>query len=66
VLYKAPKPAQDRRVDLPAIGVETIRRAAAAGLAGVAVQAGAVLLLDRDAIVAEADRARMFLHGWSG
>lgn len=66
VLYKAPKPAQDRRVDLPAIGVETIRRAAAAGLAGVAVQAGAVLLLDRDAIVAEADRAGMFLHGWSG
>lgn len=66
VLYKAPKAGQDRRLDLPAIGVETIRRAAAAGLAGVAVAAGAVLLLDREAIVAEADRAGLFLHGWSG
>ena len=42
LFYKAPKPGQDRRIDLPALGVETIRRAAAAGLGGVAWQAGAV------------------------
>jgi len=35
VFYKAPKPGQDRRVDLPAIGPETVARAAAAGLAGI-------------------------------
>ena len=66
VLYKAPKPGQDRRLDLPAIGVETVRRAAAAGLAGVAVAAGGVLLIDRGAIVAEAEAHGLFLHGWQG
>jgi acyl-ACP--UDP-N-acetylglucosamine O-acyltransferase len=66
VLYKGPKPGQDRRVDLPAIGPETLRRAAAAGLAGVAVRAGGVLVLGREACAAEADRLGLFLHGWDG
>lgn len=61
VLYKAPKPGQERRVDLPAIGPDTVERAAAAGLAGVAWEAGGVLLLDRDAAVAAADRLGLFL-----
>ena len=42
VLYKAPKPGQDRRVDLPALGPDTVRRAAEAGLAGIALEAGGV------------------------
>lgn len=61
VLFKAPKPGQDRRIDLPAIGPETLRRAAAAGLGGVAFAAGGVLLLDRAALIAEADRLGLFL-----
>ena len=64
VLYKAPKPQQDRRLDLPAIGLETLRRTARAGLAGVAVEAGGVLLIDRDAVLAEAARLGLFVHGW--
>lgn len=63
LLYKAPKPEQDRRADLPALGPETVRKAAAAGLAGVVWQAGGVLLLDRTAMVAEADRLGLFLWG---
>lgn len=63
VLLKAPKPGQDWRVDMPAIGPETLRRAHAAGLAGVAVQAGGVLLLGREETVAEADRLGLFLWG---
>jgi DUF1009 family protein len=63
VLFKAPKPGQDWRADLPAIGPETMRRAAAAGLAGVAVQAGGVLVLDLAATRAEADRLGLFLTG---
>lgn len=63
VLYKAPKPGQDRRMDLPAIGPETLRNAAAAGLAGVVVEAGGALLLDREATIAEADAAGLFLWG---
>ncbi|GAB4386968.1 MAG: UDP-2,3-diacylglucosamine diphosphatase LpxI [Albidovulum sp.] len=61
VLYKAPKPGQDRRVDLPTLGPETVRAAARAGLAGIAWEAGGVLLLDRAAMVAAAEAAGLFL-----
>lgn len=55
VLVKAPKPGQDRRLDLPAIGAETIERAARAGLGGIAVEAGGVLLIERERLAAAAD-----------
>jgi UDP-2,3-diacylglucosamine hydrolase len=66
VLYKAPKPGQDWRIDLPAIGTDTVRGARGAGLAGIVVEAGGVLLLDREAIVAACDAAGLFLWGWDG
>jgi len=61
LLYKAPKPGQDRRVDMPALGPATVVGAAAAGLAGIAFEAGGVILLDRDKAVAAADAAGLFL-----
>ncbi len=61
LLLKMPKPGQDRRLDLPAIGPRTLKGAAAAGLAGVAIEAGGVQILDRAATVAAADRAGLFL-----
>jgi DUF1009 family protein len=63
VLVKWPKPIQDRRVDLPVFGLDTIERAAAAGLAGIAGEAGGVLLLQRDALIAAADRLGLFIEG---
>ncbi len=63
VLVKCPKPGQDRRVDLPAIGPDTIRAVDAAGLAGVALTARGALLLNRAETVAEADRRGLFLIG---
>lgn len=63
LLLKMPKPGQDRRVDLPAIGPQTVAGAAAAGLAGLAIEAHGVQVLDRAATVAAADRAGLFL--WS-
>jgi DUF1009 family protein len=66
VFYKAPKPDQDLRIDLPAIGVETVRNAAAAGLSGIAWQAGGVMLLDRAAVVQAAETAGIFLWSRSG
>jgi len=60
---KLRKPGQDDRVDLPTIGVETVRRAEAAGLRGIAVEAGSTLVLDLAGAVAEADRAGLFLSG---
>ena len=63
VLYKAPKPGQDLRLDLPAIGPSTVQGAAAAGLAGVAVQADGVMILGFAETVAAADAAGLFLWG---
>ena len=40
VLAKAPKPRQDRRIDLPTIGPATVMARRARGLAGVAGEAG--------------------------
>lgn len=63
VLLKMVKPGQDRRTDLPAIGPDTLRAAAAAGLRGVAFEAGGTLLTDRAACIAAADETGLFLIG---
>jgi DUF1009 family protein len=51
---------------LPTIGPETIRRAAAAGFSGIAVQANGCILVDRDMLVQQADQARLFICGIDG
>lgn len=61
VLYKAPKPGQDRRIDLPTIGPDTVAQAAAAGLGGIVWEAGGVILLEREAAIAAACAAGLFL-----
>ena len=63
VLVKAPKRGQDMRIDMPVIGPETLRHAAEAGLAGVAVQAGGVLVAGLGAMIAAADTCKLFVHG---
>lgn len=63
VLVKMAKPEQDRRADMPAIGPRTIANAAAAGLRGVAFEAGGTLLTDRAACMQAADAAGLFLYG---
>ena len=63
VLVKGPKPHQDRRLDFPSIGAETIRAAAAAGLAGVAVEARGAITADLAAFITAADAAGLFVVG---
>lgn len=63
VLAKAPKPIQERRVDLPTIGVQTVENAAAAGLVGIAGEAHGLIVLDRDAVIEAADRLGIFIWG---
>jgi DUF1009 family protein len=63
VLVKLVKPNQDRRADLPTIGPDTVRHAAAAGLRGLAFEAGATILAEREATLAAADAAGLFLYG---
>ena len=64
VLVKSCKPQQDKRLDLPAVGLRTVRLAFEAGLAGIALEAGASLLLDRDAVIAAADKLGLFILGF--
>ena len=64
VLVKAPKPTQDRKTDLPVIGVETVRKAAAVGLRGIAVEAQGALIVNRRGVIAAADAAGLFVFGF--
>lgn len=66
VLYKAPKPGQDLRIDLPTLGPDTVDQAVSAGLAGIAWAAGQVILLDRPEMVRRAQAAGLFLWAAGG
>ena len=63
VMVKLPKPGQERRVDLPTIGLSTVDRAAAAGLRGIAVEAGGALVVDRETVIERANAAGLFVTG---
>jgi UDP-2,3-diacylglucosamine hydrolase len=63
VLIKIAKPGQERRADLPTVGIATVEAAACAGLRGIAVEAGMALVVDRGAVAAAADRAGLFVIG---
>ncbi|HEX9780048.1 MAG TPA: UDP-2,3-diacylglucosamine diphosphatase LpxI [bacterium] len=63
VIVKAASPQQDRRFDLPVVGLQTIAVLAELGASCLAVEAGATLLLNREEIVAAADRAGVSLVG---
>ena len=63
VLVKLAKPGQERRADLPTIGVETIRHVKNAGLRGVAFEAGSTILANRSLMIEAANAAGVFLLG---
>jgi hypothetical protein len=63
VLVKAVKPGQERRADLPTVGVATVQACARAGLRGIAVEAGMALVIDRPAVATAADDAGLFVAG---
>jgi len=63
VLVKALKPTQDAKTDMPVVGVQTVKNAAASFLCGIALEAGAALILNKQAVAAEADRLGLFVVG---
>jgi UDP-2,3-diacylglucosamine hydrolase len=63
VLVKRPKPGQELRIDMPAIGPATVEAAVEAGLAGIAVLAGATLAAHRPELVSLADARGLFVQG---
>jgi DUF1009 family protein len=60
-LFKAPKPNQNMRVDMPLIGPETALQAADAGLAGIVIPKGGVLVLDLPQVVTTLDTHGLYL-----
>lgn len=63
VFVKRSKPGQDLRVDMPAIGPQTVTGAAKAGLSGLAVEANRVLVVDRADVLRLADESGLFVAG---
>ncbi len=63
VLVKCPKPNQERRIDLPTVGPQTVRGVVDAGLKGIALAANNVLVIDRDELIQLADEAGIFIFG---
>lgn len=63
VLVKAKKPAQESRVDLPAIGLFTLLRLHDGGFSGIACEAGGTLLIGQDETVAKANELGLFIVG---
>jgi DUF1009 family protein len=63
VLVKAPKRGQEMRVDMPVIGPRTVDLAAKAGLAGIAVASGQVMIAEQAEMIAHADRQGLFVIG---
>ncbi|MEM1104766.1 MAG: UDP-2,3-diacylglucosamine diphosphatase LpxI [Pseudomonadota bacterium] len=66
VLVKVPKPIQTRKIDLPTIGLATLEGVQKAGLAGIAVRAGAALVIDRPALEAFGAKEGVFVWGLGG
>ena len=62
-LLKTAEAAHDRRADVPTIGVATIERVAAAGCRCIALGSGKVILVDRPAVIAAADRLGVAILG---
>ena len=63
VLVKVEKPGQERRADRPTIGLRTVTLAAETGLRGIAIEADATIVLDRDEVIRAADRTGLFVVG---
>lgn len=66
VLVKCAKPGQERRIDLPTVGTETVRLASEANLSGIAIAGEDVLIADRENFLAAANAAGLFVIGVDG
>ena len=61
VLVKFPKKKQDLRVDLPTIGLKTLKQSKTAGLKGIVVKNKQHVFLDKDKCISFANKNRMFI-----
>jgi DUF1009 family protein len=62
LLVKVSKPNQDFRFDVPVIGPQTIETCAAAGVGGIAIEAGKTLLLEKARVTELCDKLGIGIH----
>ena len=63
ILIKISKTNQDKRVDLPTAGPETVNNAIRSGFQGLALEANNSLLLDKDRVIKIAEKNSFFVIG---
>ena len=61
VFAKMTKPGQDLRIDIPAIGVDTVRAVANAHLRGIVVNTKTCFVVDKANVIKEANKAKIFI-----
>jgi len=61
IFAKMTKPGQDLRIDIPAIGVDTVRAIAAAHLRGIVVNTKTCFVVDRENVIREANKLKIFI-----
>jgi len=61
VLVKFPKKKQDLRVDLPTIGLKTLKQSKKAGLKGIVVKGKQHVFLDKKKCISFANKSKMFI-----
>ena len=63
VLIKVIKPMQDKRIDRPVVGINTIKAVKDAGLAGIAIESNEILILNYNDVISYADKESLFIEG---
>ena len=63
IMVKIKKPGQDTRTDMPAIGIQTIEQLKKYGIGGIAVEAGGILLIEKEEVIKLANESGIFLIG---
>lgn len=63
VLVKIKKKNQEKRIDLPVIGENTIKNAHKANLAGIALEAGSSIIINKERVIEMADQLGLFIIG---
>ena len=61
VLIKYPKKRQDLRVDLPTVGIKTLKQCKEAGLKGIVLKHKLNIFLDKSRSIKYANRNKMFI-----
>ena len=65
MLVKVSKPNQDFRFDVPVIGPQTVETCAAAGVGGIAIEAGRTLLLEKESVAELCGKYGIGIHAVS-